>query len=110
MLYLVPSQLICHFCEDAVAVIVFPNGQGLCTECFITLSPHLGINDSVIVNRQPTTRELVTLGTFEEMHRAIVLMLKNDGTPITEIAKKLGITRATVYALLRRAEKCKLKT
>lgn len=110
MLYLQPNMLVCHFCEEGPAEIVFPNGQGLCCKCFTTLSPHIGFDNIGLANRKPTTRELITLGTFEEMHRAIVVMLDRDSMPVTNIAKKLGITRATVYALLRRAGICKSKT
>lgn len=110
MLYLQPKLLECHFCEDAIAEVIFPSGQGLCLKCYDILSPHMPPVDYKKLSPPITLGTLRVAGSLEEMKKAIVMMLKNDGMSISNIARRLEITRATVYSLLGRKFPCTSKT
>lgn len=107
MLVIEPRVLICHFCEHRDAVVVFASGQGLCLECFDTLSPHLPPDTLCLREYHSTWQEFMSLSTLDLMKQAIVAMLYDDGMTKVDIAKRLHITRSTVYAYLRKAKKCK---
>lgn len=106
MIYLKPKLLLCHFCGIAIAEVIFPSGNGLCCKCFATLSPHLSPADYRSAAEAPTLRVLARLGSMDDLKRAVIGMMHDDGMNKTDIARQLKITRATVYSYLQKGRLC----
>jgi transposase len=66
----------------------------------LTLAPLVSalLGDHVIAWREPVV--LVELGLVEQRYRAVLEVL--EGAPVTEVARRYGVTRQSVHEWLRR--------
>jgi len=99
---ILPQGCDCHFCCDAPIEVLLPGGDGLCLKCYATLSENIPLEVQGKARVLPTVPVIRINASLEVLKVRICKLLKRDGFTVTQIADRLGLTRATVYTLLKR--------
>lgn len=102
MMLILPQGCDCHFCTEKPIQVLLPGGYGLCFKCYATLSENIPLEVQGRIRIDPSEPVIRINASLEVLKVRICRILKRDNFTITQIADKLGITRSTVYTLLKR--------
>jgi hypothetical protein len=100
------SKYECHFCDEWNGLILLLSGEYLCPRCATSLGYFT--NPIPIVSRIDL-KDIESIDihqSLDEITCDLITFFVKNGMTISDVARQLGITRATVYAKLRRAAVC----
>lgn len=92
----------CHRCEKTNGLIIMDDGRTLCPFCYVKSEVSERPLPKIIRNKLRFRRVIDPRGTLDHIGAQLMVNFLVNGMTLTDVARQMGITRATVYAQLRR--------
>ena len=97
----------CHWCGANSFLIVFSDSEGVCPHCYLLLSPIFHVMPLPL--REPG-RQIEALNLYQPLDSIVaelMSMFLTNGMSVSNLARQMGITRATIYSKLKKYELAK---